>query len=59
MEDTFSPDGADLEVTATLIQVNTGEILTEEALIMENANPGHYQREIHYDDFPEPGGMWQ
>ena len=55
VKDAFSPDGADLRVTATLIQAATGEIMTDDALIMVNAGSGHYQRDIHYDDFPEPG----
>ena len=54
VKDAFSPDGADLKVTATLIQADTGEIMTD-ALTMANPNPGQYQRDIHYDDFPEPG----
>ena len=55
VKDAFSPDGAELRVIATLIQVATGEIMTADALIMANAGSGHYQRDIHYDDFPEPG----
>ena len=55
VKDAFSPDGAELRVTATLIQAATGEIMTDDVLIMANAGSGHYQRDIHYDDFPEPG----
>ena len=55
VKDAFSPDGAELRVTATVIQVATGEIMTADVLIMANAGSGHYQRDIHYDDFPEPG----
>ena len=52
IDDAFSPDGADLEVTATLVNADTGKILSDEALIMEDSGPGYYQREIRFDEFP-------
>ena len=54
VKDAFSPDGADLKVSATLIQADTGEIMTD-ALTMVSTGSGQYQRDIRYDDFPDPG----
>ncbi len=55
IEDTFSPDGTELEVLATIIDIDKNEIISPLPIVFNPKSPGRYEREITSTDFPYPG----